>query len=85
MATNTTRWSLVVPTEVDRSVREFLAVDGREKKGELSRFVTEAVNRQVPQEAMRSARERNNDLNADEVEALVEESLDWARAQMRQA
>ena len=85
MATNTTRWSLVVPAEVDRSVRELLAVDGREKKGELSRFVTEAVNRQVLQAAMRSARERNNDLNTDEVEALVEESLEWARAQMRQA
>jgi hypothetical protein len=84
MATATTRWNLVVPKELDKSLRQYLANEGRGKKGELSRFVTEAVNRQVLQAAMRSARERNNDLNTDEVEALVEESLEWARAQMRQ-
>jgi hypothetical protein len=85
MSAATTRWNLVVPKELDKSLREFLAHEGRGKKGELSRFVTEAVNRQILQTAMRSARTRNKDLSPDEVDALVEESLEWAREQMRRA
>ncbi|MBE0437185.1 MAG: methionine repressor-like protein, partial [Methylomicrobium sp.] len=39
----TTRWNLAVSTETDRSLRLFLASQGGGKKGDLSRFIEEAV------------------------------------------
>ena len=81
MSTNTTRWNLVVPTELDRSLRQFLAAEGRGKKGDLSRFVTEAVNKFIFEEGLRVIREHNKDVPPEEIEAIVEESLAWAREQ----
>ena len=37
-----TRWNLSIPEQTDRAVRTFLARTG-DKKGDLSRFVDEAV------------------------------------------
>ena len=41
-----TRWSLSIPEETNLAVRTFLARNGG-KKGDLSRFVDEAVRRRV--------------------------------------
>ena len=41
-----TRWSLSIPEETNLAVRTFLARKGG-KKGDLSRFVDEAVRRRV--------------------------------------
>jgi hypothetical protein len=82
MATNTTRWNLVVSKKVDRSLREFLAYQGRSKKGELSRFVEEAVNKHIFDSALRAAHEHNANVDPEEIEAAIEESLAWARARM---
>jgi hypothetical protein len=40
------RWTIVVPKELDQRVREHLARTGA-KKGALSAFVEDAVNRQL--------------------------------------
>ena len=82
MATNTTRWNLVVSKKVDRSLREFLAYQGRSKKGKLSRFVEEAVNKHIFDSALRAAHEHNANVDPEEIEAAIEESLAWARARM---
>jgi hypothetical protein len=83
MSTATTRWNLVVPKDLDKSLRQFLANEGRGKKGELSRFVTEAVNKHIFDTALNAAREHNKDVDPDEIDAIIEESLAWARARMR--
>jgi hypothetical protein len=83
MSTATTRWNLVVPKDLDKSLRQFLAAEGRGKKGELSRFVTEAVNRHIFDTALNAAREHNKDVDPDEMDAIIEESLALARARMR--
>ena len=83
MATATTRWNLVVSSELDRDLRQFLAAEGRGKKGELSRFVEEAVSKRIFEAALKSVREHNKDVPPEEIEAIVEESLAWARARMR--
>jgi hypothetical protein len=83
MSTATTRWNLVVPKELDKSLRQFLAAEGRGKKGELSRFVTEAVNKHIFDTALNAAREHNKDVDPDEMDAIIEESLALARARMR--
>ncbi|MGD0433463.1 MAG: ribbon-helix-helix domain-containing protein [Acetobacteraceae bacterium] len=33
------RWNLIVSKDTDNSLRQFLASQGRSRKGELSRFV----------------------------------------------
>ena len=83
MPTVTTRWNLVVPKELDKSLRQFLANEGRGKKGDLSRFVAEAVNKHIFDTALRKVYERNANVPLEEIEAAVEESLAWARARMR--
>jgi hypothetical protein len=82
MSTATTRWNLVVPKELDKSLRQFLANEGRGKKGELSRFVTEAVNKHIFDTAHEAVLEHNANVPLEEIEAAVEESLAWARARM---
>jgi hypothetical protein len=83
MSTITTRWNLVVSSKIDKSLRQFLASEGRSKKGELSRFVEEAVNKHIFDTALKAAHEHNKDVDPDELEAAIEESLAWARAQRR--
>lgn len=82
MSTPTVRWNLVVSKNIDKSLRQFLASEGRSKKGELSRFVEEAVNKHIFDTALKAAREHNADLDPDELDEIVEESLAWARARL---
>jgi Ribbon-helix-helix domain len=83
MSTTTTRWNLVVSSKIDKSLRQFLAAEGRSKKGELSRFVEEAVNKHIFDTALQAAREHNKDVDPDELDQMIEESLAWARTQRR--
>jgi hypothetical protein len=83
MSTTTTRWNLVVSKQTDKDLRQLLASVGRSKKGEISRFVEEAVNKHIFDSALMAAREHNKDVAPDELDAAIEESLAWARARMR--
>lgn len=69
-----TRWSLKISRETDVALRTFLAERGG-KKGDLSRFVEEAVNLAMLREALRDNWERNKHLDPVEVEKLVDEEL----------
>jgi hypothetical protein len=64
------------------SLRRFLAAEGRGKKGELSRFVEEAVRKHIFDTALKAAREHNKDVDPDELDEIIEESLAWARAKL---
>ena len=83
MSTATTRWNLVVSKQTDKSLRQFLANEGGGKKGDLSRFVEEAVRKHIFDMALKAAREHNKDVDPDEMDQIIEESLAWARAQRR--
>jgi len=83
MSTSTTRWNLVVSKQTDRSLRQFLAYEGGGKKGDLSRFVEEAVNKHIFDSALKAAREHNKDVDPEELDAIIEESLALARARLR--
>lgn len=83
MSTTTTRWNLVVSKKIDTGLRQFLAAEGRGKKGELSRFVEEAVNKHIFDSALKAVHRANANVDPEEIEAAIEESLAWARARMR--
>lgn len=75
-----TRWNLVVSTETDVALRQYLASVGGGRKGDLSRFVEEAVRAQVFHLSARRAKEENAGRSSEEMEEAVAEALEWARS-----
>ena len=78
---DTTRWNLAISRDTDIAVRSFLARSGF-RKGDLSRFVEEAVRWRVFDQTLREAREGFADLNEDEATTLLDEALAGIRAEM---
>ncbi|MDE0060951.1 MAG: hypothetical protein OXP07_22785 [Defluviicoccus sp.] len=74
-----TRWNLSISEETDRSVRTFLARNGG-KKGDLSRFVDEAVRRRVLDLTVSQVKERNTAHDQQAILDLVDEEVSAARA-----
>ena len=74
-----TRWNLSIPEKTDRAVRTFLARNGG-KKGDLSRFVDEAVRRLVMEATVSRVKERNARYAQYELLDLIDEEVDAARA-----
>jgi len=74
-----TRWNLTIPEKTDRAVRTFLARTGG-KKGDLSRFVDEAVRRRVLDLTVRQVKDRNARYDHQEILDLIDKEVDAARA-----
>lgn len=74
-----TRWNLSIPEQTDRAVRTFLARTGG-KKGDLSRFVDEAVRRRVLDLTVRQIKDRNAGQDQQAILDLIDEEVDTARA-----
>lgn len=74
-----TRWNLSVSAETDRSLRRYLASQGGGRKGDLSRFVEEAVQAHILELTAERAKAANADYDEAYVADAVEEALDWAR------
>jgi len=77
-----TRWSLKVSRDTDVALRTLLASRGG-RKGDLSRFVEQAVNRAVLREMINEIRDRNAHLDPAEIERLVDEELAEVRRARR--
>ena len=73
------RWNLSVSRDTDAALRQVLASRGRDRKGELSRFVEEAVQARIFALTAEEAKQRNASLSTDEVSGIVDEALEWAR------
>lgn len=76
------RWSLKVSKDTDLNLRTFLGSQGM-KKGDLSKFVEDAVNRRVLQCNVQDIRERNADADPDEIQRIVDEAVSEVRAERR--
>jgi len=82
MPDDMTRWTVSVSKETDIAVRSFLARRGM-KKGDLSKFIEEAVKWRVLDQTMTEARSKFADLPATEVEALAGEAVAAVRKERR--
>ena len=78
MGEENTRWTIIVDKKTDINVRTRLAEKGL-KKGDLSKFVTAAVNRELFIQTVAEVREGFEDMPADQIEQLVDEAVAWAR------
>jgi hypothetical protein len=73
-----TRWTVSVSKETDITVRSFLARRGM-KKGDLSKFIEDAVKWRVFDQTLAEARAGFSDMPADELAALIDEAVEATR------
>ena len=76
---NTIRWNVAVSADTDQSLRMFLASQGGGRKGDLSRFIEEAVRAHSLERSDEQAKAANAHLSEAELTNAVDEALDWAR------
>ena len=74
-----TRWNLSIPSDADRAIRSFLARKGW-KKGDLSKFATKAMQREILRQTIVDLQSQNADVNEHEANHLAEEAVKWARS-----
>ena len=78
MPSDTTRWTVSVSKETDIAVRSFLAQRGM-KKGDLSKFIEDAVKWRVLDQTMAEAQSKFSDLAPGDLESLLEEAVSSTR------
>jgi len=76
------RWNLKVSKDTDLTLRTFLGAQGA-KKGDLSKFIEEAVRWRVLQCTVQDIRARNADADPDEIQRIVDEAVQEVRANRR--
>ena len=68
------RWSIVVPEDTDRALRSYLARTGG-RKGDLSRFVDNAVLTRLFDLTVEDVKERNRAQSQDDIIEAIKEAL----------
>ena len=68
------RWSIVVPEDTDRALRSYLARKGT-KKGDLSRFIDEAVQARLFELVVQDVKKRNRAFSQVEILEAIEEAV----------
>ena len=68
------RWSIVVRDEVDKALRAYLGRRGT-RKGDLSRFVEEAVQARLFELTVQDVKQRNREYSQDEILEAIDEAL----------
>ncbi|MFP4284492.1 MAG: ribbon-helix-helix domain-containing protein [Desulfovermiculus sp.] len=73
------RWNITIPEKTDRAVRTFLARTGG-KKGDLSRFVDEAVRQRVFDLTVSEIKGRNAEYDQQQILELIDQEVDAVHA-----
>ncbi|MCP5156074.1 MAG: hypothetical protein H6983_18025 [Ectothiorhodospiraceae bacterium] len=68
------RWSVVVDEETDRALRTYLASKGT-KKGDLSRFVDDAVQARLFELTVQGVKDRNRPFSQTEILDAIDEAM----------
>jgi hypothetical protein len=68
------RWNIKVSKETDLTLRTYLGSKGA-KKGDLSKFIEEAVRWRVFHRTLQDIRERNADTDPDELQRIIDEAV----------
>ncbi|MBU2743146.1 MULTISPECIES: ribbon-helix-helix domain-containing protein [Acidithiobacillus] len=76
---STVRWNLAVSADTDQSVRMFPASQGGGRKGDLSRFIEQAVRSYIFERTVEEAKAANANVSEADLTAIVNEAVQWAR------
>jgi len=74
------RWTIKVSKETDIAVRSFLAQRGY-KKGDLAKFIEDAVRWRVLDKTVAETKARNAALTPDAIDSAIDEALAAVRAE----
>jgi hypothetical protein len=74
------RWNIKVSKETDLTLRTFLGAKGA-KKGDLSKFIEEAVRWRVFHRTVEDIRERNADADPAELQRIIDDVVSEVRAE----
>jgi hypothetical protein len=80
MEDDAVRWSVKVSKSTDTSLRTHLAQKGL-KKGDLSKFIEEAVRWRVFQQTVEDTKARNAHVPQEDIDAAIDEALTAIRAE----
>jgi hypothetical protein len=72
------RWNIAVSPTTDRSVRLYLAAQGAGHKGDLSRFIEEAVRAHILELSAEQVKAANAEVSEADLAAIVAEAVQWA-------
>lgn len=72
------RWNIAVSPDTDQSLRMFLASQGGGRKGDLSRFIEEAVRAHILELTAEQTKAVNAGVSEGELSAIVDEAVQWA-------
>ena len=78
MSEPTTRWNLVVSPKTDKALRKFLAAAGAGRKGDISRFVEDAVLSYINDAVRQATIKKRTGMEADEFDRMIEQAKEWA-------
>ncbi len=73
------RWNIIIPEKTNRAVRTFLARTGG-KKGDLSRFVDEAVRQRIFDLTVSEIKDRNAEYDQQQILDLIDQEVDAVHA-----
>ena len=73
------RWNIKVSKQTDLTLRTFLGAQGA-KKGDLSKFIEEAVRWRVFHRTVQSIKEHNADTDPIELQRIIDEAVSEVRA-----
>lgn len=73
------RWNIAVSPDTDQSLRMFLASQGGGRKGDLSRFIEEAVRAHILELTAEQVKTANAAVSEEDLTAMVDEAVQWAR------
>lgn len=74
----TVRWNIAVSSDTDQSLRMFLASQGAGRKGDLSRFIEDAVRAHILELTADQAKTANMAVSEADMAAIVHEAVQWA-------
>jgi Ribbon-helix-helix domain len=74
-----TRLTITWSKEADHALRTFLGAQGM-KKGDLSKFIEEAVRWRIFQQTVRDARAAFADVTPNDLQKMIDESVEEVRA-----
>lgn len=73
------RWNIAVSPDTDQSLRMFFASQGGGRKGDLSRFIEEAVRAHILELTAEQVKTANAAVNEEDLTTMVDEAVQWAR------
>ena len=76
---STVRWNIAVSADTDQDLRIFLASQGHGRKGNLSRFIEDAVRARILDITAQQAKQANAAVTESELEAMTLEATQWAQ------